>query len=58
MKRVRGRSLKAVLAGLLAGEPECTAAFSPYRLLRILIGVGQAVDYARSHRGRPPRPQP
>ena len=49
MKRVAGRSLKSILAGLASGDAATRAAFSRYRLLRILIAVGQAVDYAHAH---------
>jgi serine/threonine protein kinase/formylglycine-generating enzyme required for sulfatase activity len=49
MKRVQGRSLKTILSGLEGGDPAIQAAFGRYRLLRILIGVGQAVDFAHAH---------
>ncbi len=45
MRRVRGRSLEAVLAEVKAGAP---TALSRYRLLQILEQVCMAVDYAHS----------
>ena len=48
MKRVQGRALKAILQDLAANEPAVRAAFGRYRLLRILISVGQAAEFAHS----------
>ena len=46
MKHVRGRSLRAILDELRAGEPEALAAWPPHRLLTAFLQVCQAVAYA------------
>jgi serine/threonine-protein kinase len=48
MRRLRGRTLSAVLAGLRAGNPTMVSLFSPSRLLQAFTTVCMAIDYAHS----------
>jgi len=48
MPVVGGRSLRQVLRGLRAGEPELTREYSLTRLMQVFLQVAQAVDYAHA----------
>jgi serine/threonine-protein kinase len=48
MKRVRGRSLEAVLEGLAIGEPTAVEAFPRRRLLGAFVQVCLAIEYAHA----------
>jgi hypothetical protein len=48
MKRVRGRSLEAVLEGLAMGEPTLVEAFPRRRLLGAFVQVCLAIEYAHA----------
>ena len=48
MKRLRGRTLEDILAGLKAGNAADLAAFPRYRLLQTLASVCLAIDFAHA----------
>jgi serine/threonine-protein kinase len=48
MRKLRGRSLAAILQGLRAGEADTAARFGRVRLLSVLIQIGMAVEFAHA----------